>query len=520
MDFNIANPQLYQAGLYIRLSKEDDKDDAFESQSIINQRSLLQSFVQKNNLTVVEEYVDEGFSGTSFERPGFQRLLEDIANKRINMLLTKDMSRLGRDYIMTGYYLEKFFPENRVRYISLLDGVDTGVNSTANDITPFKAILNDMYAKDISNKIKSVKRDKQKKGLFIGPKASYGYQISPEEKNKLLPDPPAASVVKRIFQLASEDISARHIAICLNKEKIPPPGVYAGWQSEGKWSAEAVARILKNRMYIGDMVQGRSRKLSYKSKKEIKLPAEEWVVVENTHQPIIELAEFTKIQTLLESRRRIRRRTYNHWLKGLIYCRECGHPLGVIRRELANCREVFYFICRTYQRFGRDACGSHNFREDLLRQALGERLRALPRLSPRDIDEVYGQVMAQLQKEESKQQGSQALKKRLQALSISIDKLYSDKSKGILADEDFLRIYTGYQEERSSLRAKIQRQKEEKENLAAKDLLSPREWEERFWAEIEENRELWLSLVSRLELRENGELFMYYACKPIANNLQ
>ena len=167
----------YKTAIYIRLSKEDG-GNAAESESIKNQRNLLNNFAQQHKLNVVGEFIDDGVSGTNFDRPDFNRMIEAIQNKKINMVVTKDLSRLGRDYIQTGYYLEKFFPENRVRYISLLDGIDTGTNNYNNDITPFKAIMNDMYAKDISQKIKSVKEDKQKKGHFIGGKAAYGYKKS------------------------------------------------------------------------------------------------------------------------------------------------------------------------------------------------------------------------------------------------------------------------------------------------------------------------------------------------------
>lgn len=173
-----------------------------ESESITNQRSMLTRFAEAQRLYIVGEYVDDGISGTTFDRPAFQRMLADIEAKKVNMVITKDLSRLGRDYIQTGHYIEKYFPENRVRYISILDNVDTGIESSANDITPFKSILNDMYAKDISNKIKSVKHNKQDLGLFIGGKAPYGYKCSEETSNKIVVDEEVSPIVKRIFREA------------------------------------------------------------------------------------------------------------------------------------------------------------------------------------------------------------------------------------------------------------------------------------------------------------------------------
>ena len=201
MYLEISNPMDYCVGLYIRLSKEDENEGP--SESVNNQKSLLRTFVEQQRLFVYDTYIDDGWSGTNFERPGFKRLISDIEAKKVNMVITKDLSRLGRDYILTGHYMERYFPEHHVRYISLLDGIDTGVDSTANDITPFRAIMNDMYAKDISKKIKSVKHDKQRKGLFIGGKPMYGYKMHPTEKNKIVVDEEAAIIVRRIFSMAS-----------------------------------------------------------------------------------------------------------------------------------------------------------------------------------------------------------------------------------------------------------------------------------------------------------------------------
>lgn len=205
MYLEISKPMDYRVALYIRLSKEDDREG--QSESVANQLSMLTEFASQQRLDVYDTYIDDGWSGTNFDRPAFQRLIADIEAKKVNMVITKDLSRLGRDYIMTGHYMERYFPEHRVRYLSLLDGVDTGVDSTANDITPFRAIMNDMYAKDISKKISSVKHDKQRKGLFIGGKAVYGYKLHPTEKNKIIIDEEAAPIVRRIFQMALEGMS-------------------------------------------------------------------------------------------------------------------------------------------------------------------------------------------------------------------------------------------------------------------------------------------------------------------------
>jgi len=271
MYLEISNPMDYHVALYIRLSKEDENEGP--SQSVTNQKSLLNEFIQQHRLSVYDTYIDDGWSGTSFDRPDFQRMIGDIEAKKVNMVITKDLSRLGRDYIMTGHYMERYFPEKRVRYISLLDGIDTGVESTANDITPFRAIMNDMYAKDISKKIKSVKRDKQRKGQFIGRKPMYGYKMHPTEKNKIVIDEEMAPIVRRIFAMTLDGMSCRKIAATLNEEGVPTPATYCGWNMgrkgpyAGLWSSERISEMLQNETYLGNMVQGRTVKISYKVSK-------------------------------------------------------------------------------------------------------------------------------------------------------------------------------------------------------------------------------------------------------------
>ena len=306
MYLEISKPMDYQAALYIRLSKEDENEGP--SESVTNQKSLLDEFVKNNRLSVYDVYIDDGYSGTDFDRPAFQRMIGDIEAGKVNMVITKDLSRLGRDYIMTGHYMERYFPEKRVRYISLLDGSDTGVESTAHDITPFRAIMNDMYAKDISKKIKSVKRDKQRKGQFIGGKPVYGYKKHTTEKNRIVVDEEVAPVVRRIFVMALEGMSCRKIAARLNEEGVPTPATYAGLPVPnpgcytGLWSSERISEMLQNETYIGNMVQGRTVKISYKSNKCQRQEPSNWVVVEKTHEPLVDKETFRKVQMLVSSR--------------------------------------------------------------------------------------------------------------------------------------------------------------------------------------------------------------------------
>lgn len=522
----ISNPMDYKAAFYIRLSKEDDNDR--ESESVTNQRSLLTQFAGEQRLDVFDTYIDDGFSGTNFDRPGFQRLIDDIKAKKVNMVLTKDMSRLGRDYIQTGYYLEKFFPMNGVRYISLLDGVDTGIDSSVNDITPFKAIMNDMYAKDISKKITSVKRDKQRKGQFIGGKAAYGYKLSEEQKNTIEIDPPAAENVRRMFALALEGKSCRDIAVTLNNEGVPTPAQYANLPIpkkgpySGKWSSERVTFMLKNEVYVGNMVQGRIRKISYKIDACKRLPPEEWTVVDGTHEPIVDRETFRKVQMLIGSRLYTRSRTFDFLLKGLIYCHECGHPLGVLERTLAGDKKVLYFACRTYQRFTKQSqCTCHCARVDTVTEAVLEKVRAVC-AAYLDRDRCAEQVKSAVKKAARKSSPKEELKQAEQQaakLTAHLDEVYSDKLSGALDEADFKRIYDRIKKERLALQSRMRALQS-----PAEDGASPEPDAEalirKFIDSVDANRELLVSLISRVELTEQKEVIIHFRVKELSHSLE
>ena len=430
MYLKISNPMDYHVALYIRLSKEDENEGP--SESVTNQKSLLNEFVQQHRLSVYDTYIDDGWSGTNFDRPDFQRMLGDIEDRKVNMVITKDLSRLGRDYIMTGHYMERYFPEKQVRYISLLDGIDTGVESTANDITPFRAIMNDMYAKDISRKIKSVKRDKQRKGQFIGGKPVYGYKMHPTEKNKIVIDKEAAPTVRRIFGMALEGMSCRQIATQLNAEGVPTPAAYAGLPVPksgpytGLWSSERISEMLQNETYIGNMVQGRSVKISYKSRKCLHQARENWVVVENTHEPLIDREAFEKVQVLVASRKHTRSRTYDFLLKGLIFCYECGCPLAVLNRKNAAGEDVLYFVCRTYQRFTKaGVCTCHSIKEKTVTDAVTAKVREVCEacLHSDDLLSIAQRAVEPARKGNAPENERQAIQSKIDSLTANLDKM-------------------------------------------------------------------------------------------------
>ena len=461
---------------------------------------------------------DDGWSGTNFDRPGFRRMIADIEAKKVNMVITKDLSRLGRDYILTGHYMERYFPEHRVRYISLLDGIDTGADSAANDITPFRAIMNDMYARDISKKISSVKHDKQRKGLFIGGKPAYGYKMHPTEKNRIVIDEDAAPVVRRIFDMALEGISCRQIAVQLNAEGIPTPAAYAGLPVAhpgpytGLWSSERVSDMLQNETYIGSMVQGRSRKISYKSRKCVKQDPQDWIIVAGTHEPIVDRETFDKARRLVESRRRTRSRTYDFLLKGLIFCHECGCPLAVINRKTASGEDRLFFVCRTYQRFTKSGvCTSHTIKEQTVTRAVTEKVREVCRdylradyLTPAARAEV---TRALAEADNGKERRS--LKAKIDSLTARLDKAYMDKLGGLLDEADFQRIYARLKADRAALEQRLTQPDRPAPSPAEQDTLA-KKLAERFLETASANRELLVSLIERVELTADKQIIISF----------
>ena len=521
MFLEISDPMAYHVALYIRLSKEDESEGP--SQSVTNQQSLLDDFVKKHRLSVYDTYIDDGFSGTNFDRPAFQRMIADIEAKKVNMVITKDLSRLGRDYIMTGHYMERYFPEKRVRYISLLDGIDTGVESTANDITPFRAIMNDMYAKDISKKIKSVKRDKQRKGQFIGGKPMYGYKMHPTEKNKIVIDEEVAPIVRRIFAMALDGMSCRKIAATLNDEGIPTPATYANLPVgnpgpyTGLWSSERISDMLQNETYIGNMVQGRMVKVNYKSKKCLRQPREKWVIVENTHAPLVDRETFQKVRLLVESRKHTRSRTYDFLLKGLIFCHECGYPLATLNRKNAAGEERLFFVCRTYQRVTKaGVCTCHSIKEQTVTEAVLAKVREVCQayLNPNEL-----LPMAQKAIEDARAAGSteaeiQALRNRIDTMTANLDRMYMDKLSGILNEDDFQRIYLKVKADRAKLEDQL-KELEKKKKSPAKTEDEAKVLVNRFLDSACASRELLVSLIERIELSEDKQLYIKFRFKQL-----
>lgn len=273
--------------LYLRLSRDDEKNT--ESESIANQRLFLRNYAREHGFKITAEYCDDGYSGTTFDRPAFIEMLSQIEQGNISTIMTKDLSRLGRDYIKTGYYLEQYFPLHNIRYIAVNDGIDTVNENACNDMAPFRAVFNDMYAKDISKKVRCALDTKKREGKFIGAFAPYGYKKHPDDHNKLIIDNAEAEIVKEIFALRLRGKSNLYIAKHLTEKNITTPS----GKSE-KWNDVTIRRILMNETYTGSLVQNKSKTINYKVHKRIYLNESHWVVVPCTHEPIISKEIFNK----------------------------------------------------------------------------------------------------------------------------------------------------------------------------------------------------------------------------------
>ncbi|MDP4110118.1 MAG: recombinase family protein, partial [Bacillota bacterium] len=404
-----------KAALYLRLSREDDDNKSGNSESIKNQRDFLIKFANENNLEVSDIYADDGFSGTSFDRPEFNRMLKDIEAGKINTVLAKDLSRLGRDYIMTGHYIEIYFPSKNVRFIAVNDGIDTFSDTETGDMTPFRAVFNDMYAKDISGKVRTALMTKKKNGAFIGSVAPYGYKKSPENKNKLVIDDITAQHVRQIYRMFLGGRSVSEIALTLTEQRIETPSESKGLNATqkrfpGVWNANMVKYILKNPTYAGHLTQNRMKKISYKIKKKVSLPESRWITVLNTHKPIISQADFDTAQL------RLKIRSYNsvkrgktHLLTGLVFCGDCKAPMSTIRES----ENRTYLVCQTWRKYaGLKLCTSHCIRED---DVINETAKELRELAESRIDrkQLAEDIASELQKIGRTDKTAPAIRKNL-----------------------------------------------------------------------------------------------------------
>ncbi|MEA4934484.1 MAG: recombinase family protein, partial [Lawsonibacter sp.] len=359
-------------------------------------------------------------------------------------------------------------------------------------------------------------------GQFIGGKPVYGYKMHPTEKNKIVIDEAAAPVVQRIFAMALEGTSCRQIAAALNTDEVPTPAVYAGLPQShagpyaGLWSSERISDMLQNETYIGNMVQGRSVKISYKSKKCQKQAREDWVVVEGTHKPLIDPAVFQKVGLLLRSRRHTRSRTYDFLLKGLICCHECGCPMAVLNRPNAKGEDVLYFVCRTYQRFTKGGiCTCHSIKEKTVTDAVTAKVWEVCRqcLNKEELIPLAEQALERARKEKLEEKETNALTLKLRDLTARMDQMYLDKLSGILDHSDFERMYPRLKAERGGMEEKLEKLRQPDARPLKED--QAEQLVQRFLDGIPTNRELLVSLIERVELTQDKQIIIRFRGCPM-----
>ncbi|MGN0974249.1 MAG: recombinase family protein [Bacilli bacterium] len=505
---------IYNVGIYIRLSREDD-DKKIESESIKNQKSLLLQYVKENNLKVYDIYIDDGYSGTNFERPEFKRLLNDIESKKINMVITKDMSRLGRDYIGTGNLIEKYFPEHNVRYIAVTDNIDTFLDSSNNDIAPFKAIMNDMYAKDISKKIKSSLRAKQKEGKWVGSRAPFGYKKDSKNKNHLVINSEQAIIVKRIFNMSLEGLSFFNIAKRLTEEKIKTPASYYNFEwkknyklNYGQWHPKTIRDILINRIYIGDMVQNKRSKVNYKVKKVINNNQSDYIIVKNTHEAIIDKDIFYEVQKRIPKNVGRNEKKEIHLLDGLLYCGDCGHRISITSRRKKDNR--CYTICNYYRTYMKQKlCTTHSNNYEKLEKVILKILTDMC-FNCIDKDKIKNTVLNNLIKKNktTNKKELEILTSDIKQINDNLDIIYIDKLNKMITEEQFERVKEKLERE---LNIKQKRYNEldnsinDNINEETKNKII-NEYINKFLSMKEPSRELIINLIDKIEIFANKKI--------------
>ncbi len=465
---------IYTAALYLRLSKDDGFTDR-DSGSIDTQREMLTRFCRENNIIIYDYYIDDGFSGTNFERPSFKRMIEDIESRNVNCVITKDQSRLGRNHLESGFYMEVYFPEHNVRYIAVTDNVDT-LNSSTLDIAPFRNLLNDMYAQDVSKKIKSALLTRQQQGQFLGTKAPYGYMKDPDDKHHLIIDERYAPVVRKIFQMSIDGYGIHRIRDYLISEKIPRP-VYAACESIGsyeryisddesvyQWSEGGVRDILRNPVYAGHIRGQKRPKISHKSSKRKSVSAAGTFVVKNMHEPIIEPEKWELVQRLIDSRRHERKREkFDNIFCGLLRCADCGYALTLCsanRTKRENIIDMLGYQCSSYRTYGKKKCTQHWVEARDLYDSVLDDIRKQADKALADDEKMIAEIISKLDTRAAEnikntEKELRKAKTRLTELDKLYAVLYEDKVSGNISERNFRQLSTAYETEQIELERKI-----------------------------------------------------------------
>ncbi len=535
--------KIYHAAIYVRLSKEDgDVSNAAkaESNSISNQKNLIRDFLKdKEDIVVVSERVDDGYTGSNFERPAFKLMLEDIKKGIVDCVIVKDLSRFGREYIDSGRYIERLFPALGVRFIAINDNYDSldGKDQADEIIIPFKNLINDAYCRDISVKIRSHLEVKRKNGEFIGSFAPYGYRKDENDRNSLVVDPIAAGVVKDIFRMKLHGLSQDAIAKRLNEMGILSPMEYKGatgsnYQTSFKtsdravWSSVTVRRILENEIYIGNLVQGRQTTPNHKVKKAVLKPEKDWIRIEKNHEAIISDRDFCIVQRLLGMDTRISpNQTEVYPLAGLIVCADCGAAM-VRKNAYAGGKKYQYYVCSRNKET--KECSNHRIAVDKLEETVFQLLKV-------QIGNILDlkQVMDKVSTIPFQELDIKELEKRIRQKEAEIDRckelrnmLYEDMKDGIVSKEDYMELHEAYTQKRDSAEEAVRKMKQEIKDILASNT-DKYKWLD-YFAEHQNidrlTRNVAVELIDRVRVIDKNSIevvFSFEDCyKEILNNLQ
>lgn len=517
--------QIFKVGGYLRLSNEDG--DSRQSESIDNQLAILKQYLEKHKeLVLVETYIDDGYTGMNYDRDSFKRMMHDVDIGKINTIITKDLSRLGRDQVETSRLIKKDFIIRKIRYIAIDDNIDTFSEEQNDIVVPFRILFNDFYSQDISVKVKAALNSKRRNGKFIGAFAPYGYQKDVNNNNRLVPDEEAAEIVRRIFQMFMQGYGKMKIARLLNKEGVLCPTEYK-WKKNHKyhnskkldsttyWTYSTIHRILNNEVYIGHMVQHKQEKISYNLKQNRSVPQEKHIIVHNTHEPIIELDTFKTVQKLLTSKNRNIGLNQNVTMyAGLLKCGDCGRRLAktVMKTKEGN---LTYYKCGSYKQYGKEACSSHSIREDILNDIVLSAIKEEAKLAlkQKDID-VLKKISYHKPKYDDAAKLSE-IEKELANIQQEKANMLRMLAKGTISEKDYLSFQEEIEQEQQRYREAENKLKDKQARKEYK-LTQHDRWVLHFinYIDIEEiTREVLIALVDEIKVFEDKQLEIAFKFK-------
>ena len=469
----------YNAALYCRLSRDDG--NVQESSSIQTQKEMLMRYARENGISNTSFYVDDGYSGTNYNRPDFQRMLADIESGKINCVITKDLSRLGRNYLETGVFIEVYFPEHNVRYIAVNDVVDTDEQESA-DFTPFRNIINELYAKDTSKKVKSAKRARVMSGMYVATSAPYGYQKDKEDRHRLVIDERYAPTVRMIFDLAKEGkgisairshINTLHI---LRPSAVNPNGYERHFDGEDdarryEWSNNSIRGILRNPVYAGHLVMGKRVSPSFKSHKSRCVLPENYTVVRDVHEPIVDPADFELVQRLITSRRntQTKKKPFENIFAGLVKCEDCGYAMTLSKAHRSPKEELideYGYMCNNYKTFGKSADTSHWIEARALYESVLADIQKHADEALRDNSSMVDKLLkkagrAEADKRKVLEKELKQCKARLSEVDKLFQSLYEDKISGGITERNYQMMSRKYEAEQTELEVKIRELEEQ-----------------------------------------------------------